>query len=359
MVDGWSELGQADQMKLSNMNDFFCGLHFIVGMADQAEAALKVFDTLLYGTEKVGSIKSKRGISKGESGTLRLIRTCCKAVQAKGCEKSGRAVQFLTFLQSEKGIEHVPLAPFRGNRFNITFYNGCGIYFLISNLLEFFNRVQNENRLLGAVFDDLKVKSFVAGCRALGLISKFITAPFWRILEDKTVHVLEMTQKYQHLLSYMERFAENSEEFMKGNVVVFGNVEIVRDELFESLIKPSDEYDVLTAQALELIFSAMVVKTKRMLADHLEGGKYDISAHPQEQLETQSVQKTNVGPERNFGMLDRLMVEKPRATSIVLEGIVLFNKNQTGSWRYNFPTDKKELAMQVAKKSKLVQKIHL
>ena len=32
------------------------------------------------------------GYSKGDSGALQLVRTVCKAVQAKGCEKSGRAV---------------------------------------------------------------------------------------------------------------------------------------------------------------------------------------------------------------------------------------------------------------------------
>ena len=45
-----------------------CGLHFIVGLADQGEAALKVWDKLLYEDEKVGSIKHG-GHSKGESGT--------------------------------------------------------------------------------------------------------------------------------------------------------------------------------------------------------------------------------------------------------------------------------------------------
>ena len=42
VVDGWSELNEAQQAKFANMNDFFCGLHFIVGMADQTEAALSM-----------------------------------------------------------------------------------------------------------------------------------------------------------------------------------------------------------------------------------------------------------------------------------------------------------------------------
>ena len=113
---------------------------------------------------------------------------------------------------------------------------------------------------------------------------------------------------------------------MKGDVV-FNEVERVKDEMFEKLAPPRDEYDVLTALALELIFVALVVKTKRMLAEHLKGGKYGVSGQPEDSL---SVVKTNVGPERYFGMLDRLMVEKPRATSIVLEGIVMFNKLADG-----------------------------
>ena len=357
VVGGWSQLNESQQNKISNMNDFFCGLHFIVGMADQAEAALKVFDSLLYkNPQAVGSLRPKRGIGKGESGTLRLIRTVCKAVQAKGCEKSGRAVQFLTFLQGEKGLDDVPLAPFRGNRFNITFYNGSGVYFLFPHLLEFFESVQSENRLLGAVFDDLQVKSFVAGCRALGLISKIITEPLWKILEDKSVHILDMSQNYQQLLSCFESCAENALSFMKGEVVVFDGVSTVKDRFFEKLVEPSDNYDVLTLQALELIFFALVVKTKRMLADHLVKGKYSGSASEALVSETKSVAKTNVNPERDFGMLDRLMVEKPRATSLVLEGIIMFRKNQTGVWRDKLPESQKQLVMDLAQKSKVEQK---
>ena len=74
--------------------------------------------------------------------------------------------------------------PFGGNRFNVTFYNAAGVYFLYKYLLDFFERVQKENKLLGAVYDDLNVKAIVARCRTLGLISKLVTGPcgeFWWI----------------------------------------------------------------------------------------------------------------------------------------------------------------------------------
>ena len=45
-----------EKSKVSRMNDIFCGLHFIVGLADQAEEALRVWDKLLYDDTKVGSL---------------------------------------------------------------------------------------------------------------------------------------------------------------------------------------------------------------------------------------------------------------------------------------------------------------
>ena len=111
-----------------------------MGLADQAEACLKIWDSLCWGNSKVGSV-AHGGHSKGESGTLRPIRTVCKALQERGLEKSGRMVQFSTFMKHERGEEPIPLAPFLGSRFNILFYSGAGAYFLEDHLKVFFDRV--------------------------------------------------------------------------------------------------------------------------------------------------------------------------------------------------------------------------
>ena len=117
------------QSNFIKVNDFFCCLHFLVGLADQTEASLKAWDRLLYDDRPVGSV-ANGGDSKGESGTLRLIRTTWKAVQTHGCEKSGRISNFHTFLCEEVGFSHVSFIPFKGNRFNVRFYNGGFLYFL-------------------------------------------------------------------------------------------------------------------------------------------------------------------------------------------------------------------------------------
>ena len=91
----------------------------------------------------------------------------CKSVQHRGCEKSGRMVTFEIFME-ERNITRLPIYQFLGNRFNILFLNGAGVYFLFDHLINFFDQVELDNRLLVAVYWDLKVLAFRVGCRVLG-----------------------------------------------------------------------------------------------------------------------------------------------------------------------------------------------
>ena len=165
-----------------------------------------------------------------------------------------------------------------------------------------------------------------------------------------------MSAKYQHLLHSFEMWGEDASAVLKGEVELFNNCEIIKDQVFEKLVEPNESLDVLTLQALELISVALVVKTKRLLEDHLKGGKYDITPTPESLAEQKSVMKTNVMPLRDFGMLDRLIMDKPRATTLVLEGIIMFNKNQTGSWRGKLPQEKRKEVLTLARQTKEKQK---
>jgi len=80
VVNGWENIEQSCQYIIKKNSDFFCGMHYVVGLADQAEVALKCWDKLLFEETAVGSLAHGR-YSKGESGTYRLIRTLCKSVQ--------------------------------------------------------------------------------------------------------------------------------------------------------------------------------------------------------------------------------------------------------------------------------------
>ena len=79
---------------------------------------------------------SQAGYSNGESGVTRLVRTVCKSVQEKGCDKSGRFMSFSTDLKDDFEMASVPLKPFLENSFNIL----C------------IKRIELNNKLLDAVY---------------------------------------------------------------------------------------------------------------------------------------------------------------------------------------------------------------
>ena len=109
--------------------------------------------------------------------------------------------------------------------------------------------------------------------------------------------------------------------------------------------------ELMLKQCLEMIFGGFVSISKKMLEDHLRGGKY--AARDQNLCqESVSVPTTNANPEKDFGMLDRLMKLKPKALDIAYEGIIIFT---TRGWCDHLPKDRFDIAMDFATESKKLQ----
>ena len=244
----------------------------------------------------------------------------------------------------EENIFRLPIYRFLGNRFNILFINAAGLYYLFDHLVDFFNNIELENRLLVAVHWDHKVLAYKVGCRALGLIEKLIIGPLWGTM-NKTKCVLGMSKHYKNLLECFEKWEVNCNFFL-NNETFCDNSFVSHDECFESLCTPvSNEVQRMTKECLEIIFSGFVVVSRRMLHDHLKGGKYS-AITPELEKEAMTVSTTNADPQRDFGMLDRLMRVKPKALDLVYEGVIMFCKNKTAKWRDQLSEESLGKAMQ-------------
>ena len=222
-------------------------------------------------------------------------------------------------------------------------------YYLYDHLLHFFDVVKEDNKLLKAVHSDLQIQSYLCGCRALGLINKFVTASLWRLLEFG-IHILDFNKHYQKMCSLFFYLSADASEFMLDNAIFFENIEISKDDIYNSLLLLSDIPDEPTKHCLEIIFGNLCIVTRRMLNDHLKDGK---CANPCEQLykETVSVSTNNSIAERNFGMLDRFIREKPNASMIIYEAIIMNRSNKISEWRKNLSPEKRSLMMKWARES--------
>ena len=71
--------------KMVEVNQFFCGLHYLVELVNQAEACVKIWESIIHKDRKV-DLSAHGGYSNGESGETRLMRTVCKSVKERGFE---------------------------------------------------------------------------------------------------------------------------------------------------------------------------------------------------------------------------------------------------------------------------------
>ena len=152
-----------------------------------------------------------------------------------------------------------------------------------------------ENRLLSAVHHDLGEPAYIIGCRALGLVNKFLTGPLWRLLV-KIKNILELNEYYQRIEQLSQQISNDASEFLSGNVIFFEEFEVglmSKDDIYYKLLEPNEKFDHLTKQLLEILFGSFAMITNRMTGDHLKDGKYD---KPSSTLiaQSESVPNTNV-----------------------------------------------------------------
>lgn len=333
VLHNWDSFSVEEQQSMSQMYNFYCGMHLVVNMAETVSEALKLFE--------MASMEDKQA-SDSESGTIRLVRTTCKAFEKRGNEKSGYPLQFNTYLNTH-GIERNPLIHFRGNRFNIIFANGGRVYYLHQHIVNFLTNVLGTpNRLLKSVLEDVSNDLYVAGCKALGLISKHITAPLWRILESK-IHILDLPKYYERLLTFVQN-CEDPSGFMTGEDVPFPEIAISKDQVWIALVTPSTTHDQLARQIILSCFKSIYVILSRVISDQKP------AVTTAKRSETISVNKTNTISERDFAKLDRLIREKPHATMLSLEAHILFSNNKTMDWLDSKSPDEVKTLMETARK---------
>ena len=134
VVGGWEDLTSEQQSKLTTMNNYFCGLHYIFGLADQAQERLKKWEEVHFEGKAFGATELPRAFDTTESRVIRMLCTTANAFEKHGNEQAGCMADFNVYME-ETGIP-VPLAELRGNRSYVCFYNGAGVSYLRETLLQ-------------------------------------------------------------------------------------------------------------------------------------------------------------------------------------------------------------------------------
>lgn len=148
------------------------------------------------------------------------------------------------------------------------------------------------NRLLQAVLTDLQSDTNAAGCKALGIIDKIVTGPFWRHLKTSTVSILDMSKAYTEMKEKFDEWGNDSHSVLENEASLFPDFTNADDPVAHCLFQSSD-YDSAVQELLQLLFKSFSRTTQRMLMDHLPGGEFHNVMDPKLISATKSVPTTN------------------------------------------------------------------
>ncbi|CAC5385327.1 unnamed protein product [Mytilus coruscus] len=295
----------------------------------------KLFNKSL-GAERLEADSEDSEDKNAECGTIRLIRTCSKSFVKVVDERNGVHGDFKTYMKAIG--DKVNFIRYKHNRFNVFFQLGHTTYHHRNNIKTFLESIHGcTNKLLSSVLVDIKEPLYIAGSRALGLISKLVCGPLWRKIEDSS-HVFYLNELLSALFDFLEMGKVDSSIILSGNLKPFPD-QINNDEILNELLKPDDS-DELTEQILQSLFTVMITLSKRQAGDHLPGGKFSTPTQLTRE-QTRSCLKHNKLPEFFFGQLDFLMKYRPNSTTLCNEAHLLFSHNKTDKWLNNLPASER------------------
>ena len=131
----------------------------------------------------------------------------------------------------------------------------------------------------------------------------------------------------------MESCSKDASTFLNGENIPF---DVVNDDdpVLQKLLMPCEEIDKICVPMTESVALALCELFKRMVSEHIPGGKYH-SLGEKQKKEMLSAKKHNKLPEFIFGQLDHLMHNRPNATALVNEAFIMYNHNKTREWLHN------------------------
>ena len=236
------------------------------------------------------------------------------------------------------------LVEFIGNRLHIIFYNSAAVFYQESNIQDFLFKWPSPNRLLQLVAKDIVEPVYLARVRALGILDKIVTGPFFRLTET-AMSVLKLNPHLKRMQECFEQWSTDASPLLDGASLFDKDVPIHRDDMFDSLFQEqSVQLETLTQEALGFVFNSWIILFERQAQDQLPGGKY--ATPSSEQLaQAANVPATNMASERDFGVFDLLLHLKPAARLISHEALVMWTNNKTTAWLNSLSPEDKEKCM--------------
>ncbi|KAL3864028.1 hypothetical protein ACJMK2_005740 [Sinanodonta woodiana] len=161
--------------------------------------------------------------------------------------------------------------------------------------------------------------------KALGLISKLVTAPFWRLVEMKG-NIFDLNHIFGQLTAFLHSNTGDATSIVQTMTGPYADELVVKDDAYNRLAQ-EDKYDVVV-HILQLIFGAWDVYLSKAIKDHLAGGQHHVTDNPVARQKYSSTVKHNKFDEHMFGLLDHLTKHRPNASTLANESLIMLTQKK-------------------------------
>jgi hypothetical protein len=170
-----------------------------------------------------------------------LLRFVSKLFYTDG---SGDPLYAPTYLK-EQGINNVPIMNYRGNRFNTIVHNAAGTFYIAKHLINYFiNSKSTLSYTQNFILTALKKDYVISICRALGIISKTVTEPYWRCAGDSDINALNMGSIYEQFIDLLTNGANSSHLLITNRLQLVIGPQLEPDKVSQSLFEKSSLDDM-------------------------------------------------------------------------------------------------------------------
>ncbi|XP_053388677.1 uncharacterized protein LOC128551786 [Mercenaria mercenaria] len=320
-----------------NLNEFKCSTHPLLQFSEVCEKEISVLEKEFQKDFKIDS----------QSSFSNVLKSVSKLFFKDG---TGDPLLASNYIKS-KGIKNIPLINFRGNRFNIAFYNSAGVYFLKQHLLSYLKDSKTSlNYVQTVIVKCLENNFFLSILRAMGILSKIVTEPYFRFSSDKDNTILEMDGLCNRLVDLLSTAKQNPHLLLCNSIsLLYGPCVRQSNEICECLFLPSDSLDSLTSIVLARLCKVLHAKCEHIFKDYLKHGKY-YSTSEDITKQAKTCPTNNITVERLMAKVDSNLRNSPNIDIPNLESRVMYKKNETESWLSKKSESEQEFVVQSAVK---------
>ncbi|CAC5406929.1 unnamed protein product [Mytilus coruscus] len=208
----------------------------------------------------------------------------------------------------------------------------AGTYFLHKHLITYLKTSKSTlNYIQDYTVRALSNDNILAILRALGLISKIFTEPYWKKAGGEIETALGMGNIYNRLVEFLEICIANPELVLTENgIKLFYGPDFPDDDIYSYLLKPCN-LDYFTKDIIVKFCFELKVKCMQLFKDFMPTGKYYA---PNDEILNicKSCPSNNISVERLMAKMDNCIVNAPTYNTNSMESVIMFKNNNTQEW---------------------------